>query len=644
MKNAQSRRRLLAGTAAATCGLLPLTLLWAAQEQREPEYDVEHAECVYLGPKRARYLRGGATEAARGAAALTALTDQVAQSLPPVPSRSRSGALSSNLTGIDEILFAAQRLNGVPSAELSTDQEFLRRVRLDLTGRIPTGQEVAVFLADPSPNKRAALIDSLLASPEWADKWTMFFGDLFKNSTRTTQVVRYEEGRNAFHRYIKSSLEQNKPYDQMVREMITDNGANSYEQGEINFLIGGFTTGGPVQDTYDTQAAQVAETFLGLGHMNCILCHDGRRHLDTLSLWGSQATRMQAWGMASFLSRTVLTRRPVGTLPQPYYWSVQDNTNRNAADYTLNTMTGNRPPRQPAGGSNRVAPVYLLGGARPGASESYRAALAREVTADFQFARATVNYLWKQFFGIGIVEPPDQFDPLRLDPNNPPPAPWTLQPSNPQLLNRLAQDFVSARYDLKALMRQIANSRAYQLSARWSGAWNPTWDKFYARKLVRRLDAEEIHDALVTASSIPASYSITGLGTVNWAMQLPEPANLPRGPVALFLDSFLRGDRDEEDRSRETSVIQALDLMNDSFVLTRTRATPATSLLGRNLSLSDEQLVQNLFLSVLSRYPTEAERGSALSYLRNGPAAQRTQRAEGLLWSLYNKVDFIFNY
>jgi hypothetical protein len=100
--------------------------------------------------------------------------------------------------------------------------------------------------------------------------------------------------------------------------------------------------------------------------------------------------------------------------------------------------------------------------------------LAREVTSDFQFARAAVNYLWKEFFGIGIVDPPDFFDPLRLDENNPPPAPWTLQPSHPALLRELAQDFVSNGYNLKDLMRKMVNSQAYQLSSRYNGTWNVT--------------------------------------------------------------------------------------------------------------------------------------------------------------------------
>ena len=126
-------------------------------------------------------------------------------------------------------------------------------------------------------------------------------------------------------------------------------------------------------------------------------------------------------------------------------------------------------------------------------------------------------------------------------------------------------------------------------------------------------------------------------------MQLPETVGMPagNGAVTAFLNTFLRGDRDQQPRSSESTLPQALSLMNDNFVLTRTRSTPATGLLGRSLSLPDDQLVQTLFLHVLSRYPAATERAQAIAQLRNG---NRTQNAQNLLWSLYNKADFIFNY
>jgi hypothetical protein len=324
-----------------------------------------------------------------------------------------------------------------------------------------------------------------------------------------------------------------------------------------------------------------------------------------------------------------------------------------ARDYTLGTTTGNRPARSPtpdcaAGKPCYVAPAYIFGGAAPAKGENYRAVLASLVTTDFQFARAAVNYIWAQFFGRGIVDPPNQFDPARLDPDNPPPDPWTLQPSNARLLNALAQSFIDNGYSVKWLMRDIVTSDAYQLSSSYEGQWDAAWEKYFARKFVRRLWAEEIHDALVDSSGVPVNYKITGFTdqgfpVVTHAAELPDTVNVPGGSVTAFLDGFLRGNRDDADRKDEGSVLQALNLMNDPFVMARTAATGnnAAPLLADNLSKSDPDLVNTLFLSILSRYPTDAEKSAALAALQTG---NRTQAARNLVWALYNKVDFFFNY
>ncbi|HZS49490.1 MAG TPA: DUF1549 domain-containing protein [Bryobacterales bacterium] len=636
-------------------GIFRLRVL-RAQDESEPQLPVAHPECVYFGPQHERYARQGLSMPGTSSSqlSLSALTQQVVRQLPPLSSATRSGALQplAQMGPIDRNLFAAMQAAGVSPAPATTDFEFIRRVTLDLTGRIPAPDRVIRFVNDPSPTKREALVEELLAKPEWVDKWTMYFGDLFQNNSRNSQVARFAQGRNAFYNYIHDSLAANKPYDQMARELISAQGTDSFQQGELNWMVGGVVTGGPVQDIMDQQAANIADTFLGIAHMNCLLCHNGRGHLDQLSLWGSQGTRYQAWQFASFVSRTVVARVPMSGQTNLYSWSVVDNPAR--ANYPLNTTTGNRPARQPSGtpsGTEKnVAPVYWFTGAKPAPGQNYRAALAQFITSDFQFARAAVNYIWAQFFGRGIVDPPDQFDLARLDPNNPPPAPWTLQPSNPALLQELAQDFVNSKFDLKALMREIVNSRAYQLSARYDGPWDPAWEPLFARKLVRRLWAEEIHDAVAQSSNVIPSYTITQngatFGPVNWAMQFPETAGMPAGNAAVvqFLDAFLRGNRDDQQRRGDGSISQALDLMNDNFIMSRIRATgsgASASLLARSLSLPDDQLVNNLFLAVLSRYPTPAEMSTALANLQSG---DRTQEAQNLLWSLYNKVDFVFNY
>jgi len=447
----------------------------------------------------------------------------------------------------------------------------------------------------------------------------------------------------------------------MATELISAQGENTYAQGELNWLVGGWVIGNPQQDNIDQEAANVAETFLGIAHMNCVLCHNGRGHLDALSLWGKSTLRTQAWGFASFLSHTTTSRVPVANAVnnQPYYWAVRDDKPRVLADYTLGTTTGNRPARTLIGTQRTVPPVYPFTGATPNPGENYRAGLARIVTSDIQFARAAVNYIWKAYFGRGIVDPVNQFDPARLDPDNPPPAPWTLQPSNARLLNALAQEFVDSGFDLKELMRRIANSEAYQLSSRYEGDWNPSYEPLFARKLVRRLWAEEIHDAVAQSSGVLPNYNVANFssfaatspyignptfGPVQWAMQFPDVNRMPdNGAVTAFLNSFLRGDRDSADRRGDGSVLQALSLMNDNFITSRlnSKTAPDTSLLGISKSMTASQLIDNLYISVLSRFPTPEEKQTALDGVKDIASATA---AENLLWILYNKVDFVFNY
>jgi len=622
--------------------------LLQAQEESSPAEKTEGTECTYFtnfpqysahGPALLeRFLPSEDTYLPSSDIGFR--TQAVARSLPAVPDGPPAWSptwADERLTWVDHYIFSALRAKGIAPANLTNDAEFLRRITLDLTGRIPSTDEVTAFLAGRDPQKRTHAIDRLLDSPEWVDRWTFWFGDLLKNNVRSTQVVRYNEGRNAFNQFIRESLTENKPYNQFVAELITASG-DSFETGAVNFNVGGRMTMGPVQDTYDKQWVQVATTFLGLKNFDCLLCHNGAGHLNAVNLWGSQVTRAQAWGLAAFFTRSRITRY---TRQPNNSYVLQDVS---AGAYNLNTNSGNRPVREPAAGQSRtVTPTYLFSGRRAGNSENYRQVLAQEVTSDFQFARATVNYIWAHFFGVGIVDPPDAFDLARLDPKKPPPEPWTIQPSHPELLDELARFFIAQNYNLKALMREISNSRSYQLSSRYEGKWSPTYTRLLARHLVRRLDSEELHDALVESSGVPNNMRIAGFADpIPWAMQLPD-TQTPGGAVGAFLNTFLRGDRDENPRRKDLSVAQSLDLMNDPFVIQRVRASTATGLLARLLAtpLSNSDLVEALYLNVLSRHPTAEEKLKAITLLQTG--TRRTQ-AEDLLWSLYNKVDFIFNY
>ena len=624
---------------------------------------VEHPECTFFSGEPERFmdqtvrvrLKGG-----RGNYRLSALTTDVTRILGYIPPDSPTYSFDqTQQTGsIDSYIFAALKSNNITPAPQTTDWEFIRRVTLDLTGRIPAPARVVQFVADTTPNKRANLINELMASPQWVDKWTMFYGDLFQNTAvkNSTGLNRFPQGRNAFYQWIKDSLTNNKPYNQMAMELITTASSNSFTDGRINYLVGGVVTGGPSQDIMDQMTANTFDTFLGITHVNCLLCHNGRGHLDQLSLWGSQTTRYQGWQLASFLSHTqAKTVSTTSGTTTTTVWTLADNTQGYTNDYTLNTKTGNRPARVAPTGCKSgqpcyyVAPQYIFNGSTPVAGETYRSALARNITGDFQFARAAVNYLWAYFFGQGLVDPPDTFDPMRLDPNNPPPAPWTLQPSNPQLLNALAQHFINSGYNVKAIMAEIVNSNAYQLSSRYAGQWDPTWQPYFARKYVRRLWAEEVHDAITQSSGMIPSYTVSGFtdqGFPNpsYAMQLPDVAiNTNNGGANAVLNNFLRGNRDDQPRKQDGSILQALTLMNNQFVEARLTAsgTTATPLIANNLTLANSDLINTLYLNILSRLPSSDEMTKAQAALGGG---NRTAAVQDLVWSLYNKVDFVFNY
>ncbi|MGH9720353.1 MAG: DUF1549 domain-containing protein, partial [Bryobacteraceae bacterium] len=308
---------------------------------------VEHAECGYFGPNRARFLTAREQENSPARRAIGRLTQNVTAQLSFASSggSTRSFERKASLGTIDRFIFADIEAAGVTPAAKTTDSEFLRRATLDLTGRIPTADSVTAFLADGSADKRSKLVDDLLNRPEWADKWAMFFGDLYQNTVvkPSVNLNRFQPGRNAFWKSIKDSLTSNKPYDQMARELIVAQGSNSWTQGEINWVLGAWVINNPQQDNWDQAAANVAETFLGVGHMNCVLCHNGRGHLDALSLWGKSASRTEGYGLAAFFSRTTQVRQrlnnPDGTgNPNVYYWSQLDNPRM--ADYPLNTTTG----------------------------------------------------------------------------------------------------------------------------------------------------------------------------------------------------------------------------------------------------------------------------------------------------------------
>ena len=533
---------------------------------------------------------------------------------------------------IDTDVFNKMRQGSVAPTAVAGDEEFLRRVTLDLTGQIPDPASVAAFLSDSSPDKRAHKIDQLLASDPFVDRWTMWFGDLVQNVQVSSNSREYYLGRNAYYKFIHDSIQSGKPYDQMVREVVSGKGDN-FVSGAANFWVRQMQANGPIQDQYDNLAAASGEKFLGMPFL-CVSCHSGLGHLELVNTYLKSKTRYDFWGEAAFFART-RAQRIQYTDPANGQnlnkWDVEDNT---TGTYQLNTTSGNKTPRQPVNGQSTVNPAFLLTGETPRSGEASRDALGRMITAHQQFARATVNYLWKEMFGMGLVEPVNNFDLNKLD----------TQPVNPALLTDLANEFIAGHYDLRAILKTIAMSKTYQLSTVYTGGtWNESWTPYFARHLAHRLTAEEMLDAVTRATSVPVNFNVNGLGQVTAAMKLPDTLESRNNVYGRFLDEFGRGNRDDQARSNDTSIAQALSLMNDGQVIVnRTHRSNATSTVAKVLASTSDpaSIVDQIYVATLSRHPNATERQQAIAYLGGGNLGQRT---EDLQWVLLNSLEFLFD-
>ena len=262
-----------------------------------------------------------------------------------------------------------------------------------------------------------------------------------------------------------------------------------------------------------------------------------------------------------------------------------------------------------------------------------------------QFARATVNWIWSELMVVGIVDPPHDFDLLRQDPGNPPPAPWTLQPTHPELLDALAQDFQKHHFDLRHLMELITKSSAYQLSSRFEGQWKPQYASYYARRLVRRLSAEELFDAISEATQVFPEIAISGTDKkTKHVLATYSNEDIKDTEMRRFLGFFGQSNRDKEDRDLSGSIIQASLLLNSDIikkkVSAQTEGSRVQTLLNSETALTNRELVEELFLATLSRFPTDKEIKLSSEMLEH----YRDRGAEDLQWALLNKLDFLFNY
>jgi hypothetical protein len=541
---------------------------------------------------------------------------------------------------IDRFIFDKIERDKVPHAPLAGDEEFFRRVHLDLTGRIPRDGDLREFLASGDPEKRDKLIARLLETPAYKARWTYFFGDLFKSAANRIG----NEGKNVFYRWLYDNIHLDRPYNLMVEDMLTANAASNWYVGPASYVARWVVLGIKCEetvheDTSDELAISSTKHFLGVD-LNCVSCHDGRNHLEKINLWLTERKRDELYQMGAFFGKTrVLRRVEVATTQDEY--SIDDF----GPGYDAAARTVIRVPRRGKPGS--MAPVFLFTGERPHPEKHPRAEYARMLTAHPQFARTAVNLLWAEMFGAGIVDPPLDFDLARIDPKNPPPAPWTLQPTHPELLEALAQYFRDNNYSLRAVIKLIATSSTYQLSSRFPGEWKGSDAPYFSRHFVRRLKAEQIHDSLVHATGLYTEIPIRGTDVrAKYATETRSPEDFKgKGPILkdvnFFLESFGQSNREYAERTDEGDITQAILLMNSPFVLRQIKAAPGSYLAALlRETISDEEKITRLFERFLVRKPTPQELGMAKALVSKGAL----KGWEDVQWLLVNKVEFVHNF
>ena len=467
-------------------------------------------------------------------------------------------------------------------AELCTDAEFLRRVSLDLTGIPPSIEQSRAFLADerPSHEKRTAKIDELLASPDFVDFWTLKWCDLLLVNRKFLS----EKGVWAFRNWIRHQLAVNRPYDEFVHDLMTARGSTFVSPAASYFRV----TAKP-QELMEN----MTQVFIGT-RFQCNQCHD-----HPFERW----TQQQYYELSAFFTGV---QRKSGYLPDE-----QVIFDRGGAGSISHPGTGQMVT---------AAFPYTWDGA-PERTGSLRHQLADWLTAGGNpyFARSLVNRYWSYFFGRGIIDPVDD-----IRASNP--------PTNPELLAALEADFLASDFDMRRLVRTIVSSHTYQRSYRTS-EWNRDDRVNFSHALPRRLSAEQLYDAITIATGSTAR--IPGVPVDFRATQLPDPK------VRLsFLDMFGRPPREspcECERSSDVSLGQTLNLVNGQTI--SAAIVDPNGLIARRLKeqATTEQLVDDVYLSVLCRLPATA----AVAYMKE--VGQPGEAAEDLMWALINSPAFLFN-
>ncbi len=472
---------------------------------------------------------------------------------------------------------------GIPPSDLADDATFLRRAFLDTIGALPTAAEARAFLADRRADKRARLIDHLLGRPEYADYWAMRWADLLRVDRDTITPA----GSVAMTRWLRRQFADNRPYDEIVRAILTARG-NTADEGPAAIY--------KALTTPEEMSRSFSQLFLGV-RIQCAQCHQ-----HPADRWGQE----DYYALAGFF--TGIGRKALPGATEAIFAKKGTELNH---------------PR-----TRRPVPARALGAAPADFADApdRRAVLARWMTAPDNpfFSRAIANRLWSHYFGRGLVEP---MDDMRA----------TNPATNEALLDALAKHVRDSKYDLKAFARTLLNSRLYQLAgpAR-AGALD---EQNFSHAMPRAIPAEVLLDAISQATGVPEKFNGWPLGyraVQVWDNRMPS----------YFFRIFgrpVRASVCECERSNEPSIAQALHLMNSEEIMSKVRARQGTARRLARSAKAPREIIDELYLATLSRYPTAKERALMLKAFAEAEG-DRQEAVEDVLWALLNTRGFVYNH
>ena len=487
---------------------------------------------------------------------------------------------------IDELVNKKLESLNLPPSPKSSDDEFIRRAYLDTIGVLPTATEARDFLADEKVDKRDALIESLLEREEFVDYWTYKWSDLLLVQSKNLKPAAMW----SYSRWVRNNVAANTPWDVLVRRIMTAQGS-TLENGGANFFV--------LHDDPRLMAETTSQAFLGMS-INCAKCHN-----HPMEKW----TNDEYFGFANLLARV---RTKAGSTDGETVVFVA-----NKGD-VIQPLRGKPQPPQP-----------LEGKALPIEDESDRRdELAEWLTSPKNpyFTRSIVNRIWANYYGVGLV---DAVDDLRV----------TNPSSNEELLSASAKFLAENKYDLKALMRAILQSETYQRTSR-ALPENMGDTRFYSRYYPRRLMAEVLLDTVSQVTGSPTQFKDYPEG---WrAIQLPD-SNIE----SYFLKSFGRPDREktcECERTAEPSITQVLHISNGDTL--NKKLTAKGNRLEKLLSdkTASEKMIEELYLSALSRYPTPPEKAKLMEAIEEAEDKERRQALEDIYWAVLSSREFLFSH